>query len=42
MGNLRTDKGKEFEESGMTLITQHESEKYLKKLEEKKKKNEPS
>ena len=37
MGNSPTDKSKEFEESGMTLITQVESDKYLKKSEEKKK-----
>tara|TARA_X000000950_G_scaffold261707_1_gene332211 strand:- start:432 stop:557 length:126 start_codon:yes stop_codon:yes gene_type:complete len=37
MGNSRTDKSKEFEDSGMTLITQLESEKLLKKSKEKKK-----
>ena len=37
MGNSRTDKSKEFENSGMTLITQLESEKLLKKSKEKKK-----
>ena len=36
MGNSPTDKSKEFEESGMTLITQIESEKHLKKSQEKK------
>ena len=37
MGNSPTDKSKEFEESGMTLITQLESERLLKKSREKKK-----
>jgi hypothetical protein len=37
MANSPTDKSKEFEESGMTLITQPESDKYLKKAQEKKK-----
>ena len=37
MGNSPTDKSKEFEESGMTLITQPESDRYLKKTQEKKK-----
>ena len=35
MGNSPTDKSKEFEESGMTLITQIESDKYLKKIKDK-------
>ncbi len=30
MGNSRTDKSKDFIDSGMTLITQVESDKYLK------------
>ena len=37
MGNSRTDKSKDFVDSGMTLITQIESDKYLKKAKEKKK-----
>lgn len=37
MGNSRTDKSKDFEKSGMTLITQVESDKHLKKSKEKKK-----
>lgn len=37
MGNSPTDKSKEFEESGMTLITQPESDRHLKKVQEKKK-----
>ena len=37
MGNSRTDKSKEFEKSGMTLITQVESDRHLKKAKEKKK-----
>ena len=37
MGNSPTDKSKEFEESGMTLITYPESDRYLKKAQEKKK-----
>tara|TARA_B100000282_G_C31609409_1_gene433986 strand:+ start:205 stop:330 length:126 start_codon:yes stop_codon:yes gene_type:complete len=37
MGNSPIDKSKEFEESGMTLITQPESDRYLKKAQEKKK-----
>ena len=32
MGNSPTDKSKDFIKSGMTLITQVDSEKYLKKL----------
>ena len=37
MGNSPTDKSKDFVDSGMTLITQIESDKYLKKAKEKKK-----
>jgi hypothetical protein len=37
MANSPTDKSKEFEESGMTLITQPESDRHLKKSREKKK-----
>ena len=37
MGNSPIDKSKEFEEAGMTLITQPESDRYLKKAQEKKK-----
>ncbi len=36
MGNSPTDKGKEFIKSGMTLITQIDSERLLKKVREKK------
>lgn len=32
MGNSPTDKSKDFIKSGMTLITQVESDKYLKKI----------
>lgn len=35
MGNSPTDKSKDFIKSGMTLITQIESEKYLKKVDKK-------
>jgi len=35
MGNSPTDKGKEFIKSGMTLITQIDSERLLKKVREK-------
>ena len=35
MANSRTDKGEEFVKSGMTLITQMESEKHLKKSKKK-------
>tara|TARA_A200000113_G_scaffold213673_1_gene216304 strand:+ start:1968 stop:2096 length:129 start_codon:yes stop_codon:yes gene_type:complete len=35
MGNSPTDKSKDFIKSGMTLITQLESEKYLKKVDKK-------
>ena len=37
MGNSPTDKGKDFIKSGMTLITQIESEKYLKRVKNEKK-----
>jgi hypothetical protein len=40
MGNSPTDKSKEFVESGMTLITQIESDKYLKKIKDKNSKKE--
>jgi len=36
MANSPTDKSKEFEESGMTLITQPDSDRHLKKVKEKK------
>ena len=36
MANSPTDKSKQFEESGMTLITQIESDKHLEKNREKK------
>lgn len=36
MGNSPTDKGKNFIASGMTLITQIDSEKYLKAAKKKK------
>jgi hypothetical protein len=42
MANSPVDKSKDFIESGMTLITEHASEKYLKKSKERKKKNESS
>jgi|TARA_B100000674_G_C37389172_1_gene711047 hypothetical protein len=32
MGNSPTDKSKDFIKSGMTLITQVDSDKYLKKM----------
>ncbi len=35
MGISPTDKGQEFIKSGMTLITQQDSDKYLKKVEKK-------
>lgn len=38
MGNSPTDKGKNFIASGMTLITQIDSEKYLKAAKKKKEK----
>jgi hypothetical protein len=34
MGNSPTDKSKDFIRSGMTLITQIDSEKYLKKVKD--------
>ncbi len=37
MGNSPTDKSKDFIKSGMTLITQIESERLLKKARNKKK-----
>ena len=40
MANSPVDKSRDFIESGMTLITEHASEKYLKKSKERKKKNE--
>ena len=40
MGNHRTDLGKDFMESGMTLITDPRSDKYLNRV--KKVKNAPS
>ena len=40
MGNHRTDLGKDFMESGMTLITDPRSDKYLNRA--KKVKNAPS
>ena len=40
MGNSPTDKSKQFQESGMTLITQIESDKYLKKIKDKNSKKE--
>ena len=42
MANSPVDKSRSFIESGMTLITEHASEKYLKKSKERKKKNESS
>nr|BAR31120.1 hypothetical protein [uncultured Mediterranean phage uvMED]BAR31139.1 hypothetical protein [uncultured Mediterranean phage uvMED]BAR31150.1 hypothetical protein [uncultured Mediterranean phage uvMED]BAR31169.1 hypothetical protein [uncultured Mediterranean phage uvMED] len=36
MGNSPTDKSKDFIKSGMTLITQIESDRLLKKSQEKK------
>ena len=42
MANSPVDKSRSFIESGMTLITEHASEKYLKKSKEMKKKNESS
>lgn len=36
MGNSPTDKSKDFIESGMTLITEVSSDKFLKKLKKKK------
>ncbi len=40
MGNSPTDKGKDFIKSGMTLITQIDSDKYLRAAAKKKKKEE--
>ena len=37
MGNSPTDKGSDFIKSGMTLITQVDSEKYLKRIRNEKK-----
>ena len=39
MGNSPTDKSKDFIRSGMTLITQIESEKYLKKVKDDRREN---
>ena len=39
MGNSPTDKSKDFIRSGMTLITQIDSDKYLKKVEDDKRKD---
>lgn len=36
MGNSPTDKSKDFIKRGMTLITQVDSDKFLKKVEEEK------
>ncbi len=41
MGNSPTDKGKDFIKSGMTLITQIDSEKYLKQIKKEKKYKNP-
>ncbi len=38
MGNSPTDKGKDFINKGMTLITQVDSDKLIKKSKEKKEK----
>ena len=38
MGNSPTDKSKDFIASGMTLITQIDSDKYLKAIRKKKRK----
>lgn len=37
MGNSPVDKGKDFIESGMTLVTEMNSERYLKKKNDKRK-----
>lgn len=37
MGNSPTDKGRDFIKSGMTLITQIDSDKYLKQTKKEKK-----
>ena len=39
MGNSPTDKSKDFIRSGMTLITQIDSEKHLKKVEDDRRKD---
>lgn len=39
MGNSPTDKSKDFIRSGMTLITQIDSEKYLKKAKDDRREN---
>lgn len=39
MGNSPTDKGKDFIKSGMTLITQIQSDKLLKKSKKENKEN---
>ena len=39
MGNSPTDKSKDFIRSGMTLITQIDSEKYLKKVRNDRREN---
>ena len=39
MGNSPTDKSKDFIRSGMTLITQIDSEKYLKKVKDDRREN---
>ena len=39
MGNSPTDKSKDFIKSGMTLITQVDSDKFLKKVKEEKQEN---
>ena len=39
MGNSPTDKSKDFIRSGMTLITQIDSEKYLKKARDDRREN---
>ena len=39
MGNSPTDKSKDFIRSGMTLITQIDSDKYLKKVKDDRRKN---
>lgn len=40
MGNSPTDKSKDFIKKGMTLITQIDSERLLKKIKEKQQKEE--
>lgn len=39
MGNSPTDKSKDFIRSGMTLITQIDSDKYLKKVKNDRREN---